>query len=798
MVFFKFNASKGLLSLLICSNFLFPNQKYKPINSSSLRSKAIIANRIIKAPIIDGISETEIWGSLKETTDFYQINPNELSEPSERTSAKVGYTDKALYILLKSYDLKPQKIKKTLVRRDSWVDGFQDNSDWVGVTIDSRNDDYNGYFFGVNASGAKIDVALSGDDEYDTTWDVVWNVAVSINEDSWTAEFELPFSIFQYGNSDDMEWGIEFLRGLHRLQETISWPGKPKVVRGIILPLGRLLGLNGISNQNQLELMPYTLVGMSNKTKFNLGLDARYSLTTNSVLKATINPDFGQVEADPSVVNLTAFETFYEEKRPFFSEGSDFFSQRINLFNSRRIGKTPNFDVPEEGDLKDVPDFTTILGASKIMGTFNSGINYGVIGAITSEEKALLVDSTTEREHLVEPEAYHSIGRIEFPIFNNISRFGIMGTNVSRKDTSGATVISGDWDLGFFENKLFSNGQIVKTKSNDILGNALRFNVGYLNPVWWSFRFWYGDLDDSFEINDLGYSRRNNISWTGIMVDFRNQVTRGIFINNNIKFIYNTAKNGQGINLERELEVKQNNLLKNYWKISFGAGIDLKAYNDNDLYIDEDAWTYEAEEMRRLGFNLQTDRRKSVVLSYGGGIGYGKNRGFGYRKEMGLVIKPFESLNIETELIEDFSPSAMQYVDVIKSEIDTARVYAESNLLTRDVALRLNWTFSPEMTLECFVQPFYAEMNYEQFSRLTSPQSSDLEDYPYLEDNDNPNFKYSNTIGTFVFRWEYRSGSTIYVVYNLNQENSYSFTDRKWSLSNKNAIYFKLNYWFKY
>jgi hypothetical protein len=165
---------------------------------------------------------------------------------------------------------------------------------------------------------------------------------------------------------------------------------------------------------------------------------------------------------------------------------------------------------------------------------------------------------------------------------------------------------------------------------------------------------------------------------------------------------------------------------------------------------------------------------------------------------MGLVIKPFESLNIETELIEDFSPSAMQYVDVIKSEIDTARVYAESNLLTRDVALRLNWTFSPEMTLECYVQPFYAEMNYEQFSRLTSPQSSDLEDYPYLEDNDNPNFKYSNTIGTFVFRWEYRSGSTIYVVYNLNQENSYSFTDRKWSLSNKNAIYFKLNYWFKY
>ena len=797
-MFFKFNALKGALSFFICFNFLFSNQNLKPINISSLRSKAIIANRIEKAPIIDGISEPEIWGLLKETTDFYQISPNELSKPSERTSAKFAYTDEALYIFLKSYDTEPNKIKKTLVRRDSWVDGFSNNSDYAGVTIDSRDDDYNGYFFGVNASGAKIDVALSGTDEYDLAWDAVWNVAVSFDEEGWAAEFKLPFSIFQYEDSNDMEWGIEVLRYLHRLQEDISWPGKPKVVRGLILPLGRLIGLNGIPNQNQLEIIPYTLVGRSDRVKLNVGLDARYGLTTNSVLKATANPDFGQVEADPSVVNLTAFETFYEEKRTFFSEGSDFFNQRINLFNSRRIGKTPNFDIPEEGELEEVPDFTTILGATRIMGTLNSGINYGVIGALTSEEKATLVDSSTKKNHIVEPQTYFAIGRVEVPAFNSTSRLGFMGTNVARKDTSGATVFGVDWNLGFFENKLFSNGQIIKTESNNISGDAFRFNVGYLNPVWWSFRFWYGDLDDSFEINDLGYSRRNNISWTGTMVDLRNQVSRGIFINNNIKFFYNTAKNGQGIILERELEVKQNNLLKNYWKISFGAGLDLKAYNDNDLYIDEDAWIYEAEEMRRFGFNLQTDRRKSIVLSTGGGVGYGRNRGFGYRKEIGLVIKPFESLNIETELIEDFSPSAMQYVDVVKSEIDTARVYAESNLLTRDVSFRLNWTFNPEMTLECYIQPFFAQMKYERFSRLINPESVNLEAYPYLKDNDNPNFKYSNTIGTFVFRWEYRSGSTIYLVYNLNQENSYSYTDSKWSLSNKNAIYFKLNYWFKY
>ena len=260
------------------------------------------------------------------------------------------------------------------------MDGFNNNADWVGITIDSRNDDYNGYFFGVNASGARIDVSLAGNDVYDITWDVVWNVAVNFNEFGWSAEFELPFSIFQYEDSSEMEWGIEFLRGLHREQETLSWPGKPKTIRGIIYPLGRLVGLNNIPNQNQLEIIPYFLSGKQEDVKVDFGLDAGYSLTTNSILKTTINPDFGQIEADPSVVNLTAFETFYEEKRPFFTEGLNFFKQKINLFNSRRIGKIPSYSIPENGSLEDISNFTKILSASKIMGTSNSGINYGFVG----------------------------------------------------------------------------------------------------------------------------------------------------------------------------------------------------------------------------------------------------------------------------------------------------------------------------------------------------------------------------------------------------------------------------------
>ena len=372
-----------------------------------------------------------------------------------------------------------------------------------------------------------------------------------------------------------------------------------------------------------------------------------------------------------------------------------------------------------------------------------------------------------------------------------------MGTNVSRKDTSNATVFGSDWEIGFYDNKLFSKGQLVTSKANGILGTAFRFNIGYLDPIWWGTRFWFGTLDNNFNINDLGYSRRNNYSWSGAMIEFRRQEPRNLFINNDLKIFYRYSWNGERDALEKKIEFKNNNLLKNYWNISFGGGYDFTALNDENLFQDDDAWVYETESKAFAGVNFRTDRRKNIILGGGNGFGFGENRGWGYRRELEIEYKPFESLMIEAEFTEDFSPNAMQYVNILKNNNDTVRVYAESKLLTRDFSFRLNWTFTPEMTLQCYIQPFFARMKYENFSRLQYEKSASLISYPYLSENENPNFKYSNSIGTFVFRWEYRPGSTIYLVYNLNQENSYSFTDKDWTLTNKNAVYFKINYWYK-
>ena len=788
-----------LLYFTLFYSYVFGETDYlKNFDSDSLRLKVVEAERTEYAPVIDGYLTDSCWESMKVIYDFFQIEPKSLSAPSEITSARVSYDNKALYVFIESFDSQPEKIKKTLVRRDSWMDGFANNSDWVGITVDSKNDDYNGYFFAVNASGVRMDVALSGERDYDPTWNPVWDVSIAFNEAGWAAEFKLPFAIFQFENNQDMEWGISFERSIHRLQERVEWPGRPKSVRGLILPLGVLRGINNIPTPNLLEIIPYALGGYSDKVHRNFGLDMRYGLTSNSMMKLTFNPDFGQVEADPSVLNLSAFETFYDEKRPFFSEGSEFFSHRISLFNSRRIGRRPSYYIPDDGELEDIPNYTTILGASRIMGSTASGINYGFIGALTAEESATYIDSIGSQKKLViEPMTNYSIGRIEVPIINKVSRFAVMTTNVSRKDNPGANVVGTDWDLGFYDNRLYTSGQIIHSNTNDITGNAYRLNFGYLDPVWWSVRFWYGTTNDKFDINDLGYLARSGTAWAGGKLELRRQEPWGKFISNKLELKIGKDWNDDGLIIENAIDIEQYNLFSNYWGMGLFGKIFLPAYNDEDIFRNDNAWVYKTERWGYAGPRFATDRRKKIVFESSFGIGYGKNRGHGYRFGLELEMKPIEPLNIEIEAMQDRSPNYMQWVDILENIDDTVRVYANSILLTRDITLRLDWTFSPQMSLQCFVQPFYADMDYENFYRLQAPKTMDLQEYDYLQDHENPDFKLYNTVGTFVFRWEYRHGSTLFLVYNLNQSRYYSPSEKEWSYENENALYFKINYWFK-
>mgnify|MGYP001362639536 FL=1 len=767
-------------------------------NSDSLRYKKATAIRAVEEPIIDGKLNDPVWNSATPVVEFFQIEPIELGAPSENTVAKLLYTDKAIYVSFECYDSFPEKIKAPLVRRDSWMYGFGDQSDWVGIGVDSKNNDYDGYFFGLNASGAKIDVSVSGHMNFDRNWDAVWRSGVNINENGWTAEFEIPFAVFQFENSKDVVWGIEFTRGHHRTQEVHKWPGHGKSARGNIYRLGVLVGINNIPNPRQLELLPFSLSGKKEKDySSQIGLDARYGITPNSIMKVTLNPDFGQIEADPSVLNLTAFETFYDEKRPFFSEGSDFFSERLELFHSRRIGKEANYFLPEEGEPQSPIENTTILGAMKVLGSTESGYNYGFIEAITDEKKVNWIYNSGDSSIIVEPLTYYSVAKIEAPIINKVSRFGIMATDVKRRKNPGATVAGVNWNLGLLDNRLFSNGQIAQSNKEGEIGTAWRFNIGYTDPKWWEARFWYGTYDNKFDINDIGYLRRNNLSWIGGRIELRKQNPWWVFLYNDIELKYMAEWRGDGLGLDKELELEQNNLLSNYWSFGFFSMLNFPSYNDDDVFRSDLAWEYETEMSGYIGPTIKTDRRKKIIFDSDFGIGYGKKRGYGYRASIGVNIRPITPLNINIELVQDLSPAYMQWVDILELPQDTVRVYANSKQKTRDINLRLNWTFSPELTLECFLQPFYANMNYNKYFRLVDPRTMNLERYDYLFNNEDPGFLIKNTIGTMVLRWEYKPGSTIYLVYNINNSKYYSGETNEWNNSSNNAVFIKFNYWLK-
>ena len=497
-----------------------PNTRGSVDDYTQLKYKVAMVTRTSVPPVIDGIIDDLSWDDAFIIDEFLQFEPFNLEVPTVRTETRVLYDDKYLYIAFNNFDPNPESIMERLARRDDWESGFDSNSDWVGLGIDSRNDDKTGYWFAVNAAEVQVDVVIAGEgrDAFDNTWNVVWESKVSRNDKGWSAEIRIPFNVFQYSKDDIQEWGASFQRHYYGQQEEMQWPGRAKGVRGMVPHYGILKGIKDIPQPRNFELMPYLLAGQVDQDKIdntqNIGLDTRYSLSSNTTINMTFNPDFGQVQADPSVLNLSAFETRLQERRPFFVQGSSFFKSHLNLFNSRRIGKTPGFFSPESGTIIDRPNETTILGAAKILGETSSGLRYGVINAVTNEEygtREYDENGTLKKEKfLVEPYSNYFVGRFEKPIINDLSTVGFMATDLRRQKVSNlASSYSLDWLVNLMNNKFEFQGQVASTM-NDKNGYAGRFRVSYRDPVWWDVTAAAGFRDKNWDVSDMGFQEKNN------------------------------------------------------------------------------------------------------------------------------------------------------------------------------------------------------------------------------------------------------------------------------------------------
>ena len=435
-----------LVCSLILSEFTFSqNNPTDDTGSQSKKIRSYTTQRLTTVkPVVDGKLNDACWQTVEWAGDFIQWIPKEGAAPSYPTFLKILYDDKNIYVAIRAFDGEPDKISRKAGRRDE-VTG-----DMVGVCFDSYHDHRTGFEFDLSAAGQKTDMMLTNPMNGDNNWNAVWTGKTGLEDSAWVAEFEIPLSQLRYSSEEIQTWGVHCWRWIDRFQEESDWEPQTSTGPGMLYLFGHLNGIQDLPKSRRVEIMPYILGKVNtfekqannpfakdgNKWSGAFGLDAKIGLSSNFTANLAVNPDFGQVESDPSVMNLTAYETFYEEKRPFFLEGSNIFEYEFNdanLFYSRRIGHTPTyFPSLGSGDFIDYPENTSILSAVKISGKTSDGFSVGLLHSITSKEEAAIFSGGKTQHVSVEPPTSYTVARIQQDFNEGTTMLGGILTSTNR------------------------------------------------------------------------------------------------------------------------------------------------------------------------------------------------------------------------------------------------------------------------------------------------------------------------------------------------------------------------------
>jgi len=759
-------------------------------NADSPIKKVYVTNNINPhPPVIDGKLDDPVWDKVSWAGDFIQRSPDEGKEPSQATAFKILYDDASIYIAIRVDDNEPAKIERRMSRRDD-LEG-----DWIEVHLDSYFDHLTAFVFMVNAAGVKGDLVISDDgDDSDSTWDPIWHVKTATDEQGWTAEMRIPLSQLRFGKKLNQIWGLQVARRLHRMQETSNWQLIPQKKSGWVSRFGELQGIKGIRAQRQVEITPYT-VGKTQRFEpeegnpfatgilSNLygGLDGKIGLTSDLTMDFTINPDFGQVEADPSEVNLTAFETYYSEKRPFFIEGRNILSFQImggdgdfsndNLFYTRRIGRSPQYD-PDTVDEEylDTPENTTIFGAFKITGKTKSGISVGVIDSITAKESAQLSYLGQRRDQVVEPMTNYFGLRLQKDYNKGNTIFGgmVTATNRSIKNEelnflhdaaySGGFDFIHRWKKKTYYFSLKTVFSLVKGSKEAILetqespvryfqrpdadhvgvdpdrtslsghGGTLNFGKGGSS----GFRFSTGVTwrSPGLELNDMGYLRRADTIMQWTWANYR--ISKPFSIFRQVSFNFNQW---MGWDFSGEQMFKGGNVgmwgeFKNYWNFSLGInpqweGLSASYLRGGPVLRYPGGWNG--------WLFINSDSRKKLRFSVGTFFYYGDQddtrvNGF----DIGATYRPTKALSLSISPSYQFSLDELQYVETLDLAAGEKYILARINQKTLSLTCRLNLSLTPDLSIQFYGQPFISAGKYSDFKPITDSRAEKYEDRFHL------------------------------------------------------------------
>ncbi|GMV08217.1 MAG: hypothetical protein AMXMBFR53_44920 [Gemmatimonadota bacterium] len=815
---------------------------------------------------VDGHLDEAAWADARVFTDFIQRDPDEGQPASERTEVRILVDGDALYVAARMWDADAAAIQSQLARRDN-----AGNTDFIQVNLDANHDHLTAYLFRVNPSGTVMDVFADGPTNLDSSWDPVWEARTSVDDEGWSAEMRIPFSQLRFVEGNDT-WGLQIIRGIQRRFEFSYFAFIPRTENSGADRYGHLTGMSVVEEARRVELLPYVLA-RSEELNFaegdpfhgsvdhsaTVGLDAKVGLTSELVLDATVNPDFGQVELDPAVVNLTAFETFFPERRPFFVEGADAFrfgatgadlnQLQNNVFYSRRIGRAPVGGVGGTGAaFGDVPDQTTILGAGKVSGRV-AGWRVGILDAVTSREEARIQDAEgVQRTLAVEPRANYLAARARRDFRQGNSSVGVLATSATRSFGDGdgslpdllheqATV--GGLDLSHTWNRRswFLNGFVAGSRVSGTPEALLRTqassaryyqrpDAGHvsLDPTRTSLggyaaalavgrtggEHWLGSVllqteSPGWEVNDLGFDPRTDVRQVSGLLTYRETQPGKVLRNYRIDLTGNGFWNFDGDHTGSTFAlgsiVQFNDFTSASARVFRSLGtVDDQLTRGGPLGYDPPQWI--------AATSVSTDPRRSWQGSVSVSRRWDEEDTRQFNVSGYLSLRPRPSVQVTLQPSVQVLTEQAQFLGSIGDAAYTptfGRRYLFGTLeqTVTSLTARLDWTFTPRLSLQLFAQPLVGAGRFTGFKELAAPGVWSYREYggdagTLVRDGDrvvldpdgpgrgpgplalSPDFNLRTLRGNAVLRWEYRPGSALFLVWQQRRQDR--VTDGSWAL----------------
>ncbi len=845
----RYSMSGGIKSLIIGSLIL----------TTSLLAdvKQIQAARIENTSIqVDGQLKEPVWNKVSRYTEFFQRNPNEGEPATEPTEFAVLYDNTFLYVGIWAHSDDTKTIEGILSRRDD-----DTPSDWLYVSLDSYNDHRTAFDFGLNPVNVKRDLRRFDDENSDVNWDAIWEGEAARTADGWTAEFRIPFRELRFSQKDNLTWGIQVYRHIASKNEDDYWTYWSKEESGWVRHYGQLTGLEDIPHQQRLYVTPYITSQLNRddalQTPFHsnnydvlnaVGADIKYGVTNNLTLDVTLNPDFGQVEADPAELNLSALETYYSEKRPFFMEGGNIYNFTLGLgdgdnstntlFYSRRIGRAPHVFEGDSIGYSRNPEVTTILGAGKLSGKTDNGLSIGILDAVTARETgSTRFTADSSRTSAIEPLTHYYVNRLQKDFRHGKTTIGGMftATNRSVKSsdsllvnvphdayTAGVDMTHIFWNDSYAVQASLSYSNILGTPTamNSIETNGIHyfqrpdaphlsvdstathlsgtagiFAISKIKGERWIWALGGWTFSPGFDSNDIGYVRSVDTQLGFVWIQLRQQnpgkVFRNYYINFNgwVSQTYGHELTSNGGNVNGSFT------LLNYWGGSMGVNYDFPAMQLTALWGGPSVLS---NEKSNAWFYLESDSRKDLYVwahAYRGGDFHGTwwsgiSPGFTYRPTKHSTVHG----NLSYDRNHDGWANWRGFdatENLVTGESDW--IMAEMDQHTLSATLRIDYILSPTMTLQFYGSPFITTGSYDHFKKLMDPKDKnwDTRFYNFSQDQitfdeennqwiitdlngqqlysiNNHDFNYKQLNVNMVFRWEYKTGSSLYLVWSQN------------------------------